>query len=457
MYPNLYPEWPLLLYGTLGSAEQAHESPDADPAERPEAMEYRQEVQVCQVSEDGKTVLWASAKNSSSLASTNKYPLEQAKLSLRVARRKEHESKGPVTESTFKIIHPRDGHGRVWDEVADLPTTHTAASSAALSRDGKWLATWDGTSLLLTSTEDAEARVDKLLFPDMMHSGNDKNLKIKIVFSPDSKCIFLLPSIKHAACLSPEQVWEAVDVSSAAGKSTEHSASCISASCISEVSVAGLDGGLQVTLWGKRYWAGDCDDETMWGHPAACHANDDPSIITRFLLIMAGCGDTHSGHVHVVLVTRSSAHVSSQHLQTLHYQTERNTEIVLGAASSGRVIAIAGKGGNTLDVWRWTPRGDHLSSTTHADENSDKNLDSFTVSDHDSLPGGPWGVWVKEQSLSTSADGVMGLAVLVLRRTYVLVAAKNGLHVIMDMHDNRHAVALARQVREILCVCVCNM
>ncbi len=436
MYPNLYPEWPLLLYGTLSTTEQALRSTDADPAEPSEAMGYTREVQVCQVSEDGRTVLWASAKNSS-LASTND-PLEgEAKLLLRVATRKEHESNGPIKARTFKVIHPRDGHGRVWNQ-ADLPTTHTAASSAALSRDGKWLATWDGTSLLLACTEATEARVDKLLFPHMIDSGSGKKLKIKIVFSPDSQCIFLLPSMNHAACLSPDNVWERADVS-VADKTTERSASCVS-----EVTVAGLDGGMETTMWGNRHWAGDCDDETMWGHPAACHANDDPSIL-RFLLAMAGCGDT-SGHVNLVLVTRSNAQLSSQHLQTLHYRIERNAEIVLGAASSGRVIAIAEKGGNTLDIWRWTPRGDYSSTTLPADKNSDENLDMRAISDQDPMQKEPWGEWVQEQSLSISVNGVVGLAVLVLRRTYVLVAGKAGLHVIMDMHDNPHALALARQV-----------
>jgi hypothetical protein len=440
MYPNLYPEWPLLLYGSLRS------QPEEQLLDSSEENIVKEEVKVCQMSEDGGTVLWASSmKKKSSKTERHDNDPGRQRLRIRMASRIRHDDHEQKERAQyFETIHPRDGHGQIW--VESNITFATSASAAVLSRDGKWLAAWDGTFLTIEPTTQGDMRSSKLQFQGMDQvTDSELESQVLALFSPDSQCVLLVPHVHNAACINSDGTWEATSTIL-----TNDRVVTVAKRCISTASAAGLDGGLESTMWGSTYWNGDCDDETLWGRPSACHASQ-TAPISRFLLILAGCGGTDAKTVDVMMVTQTvkNEHVrlSVQLMQTLRYNSGKsmNTEPVLGVASSGRVIAVAQKGGNVVHIWRWFPNTYTILSQTNVSRDT-----SLDAKDGGSIPDYAWGVWVEEDTLSIRAGYVTGIAVLALRRTYLLVTTGAGLFVAMDAKDVRVAAALARQV----CVCV---
>eukprot|EP00961_Rhodomonas_salina_P232514 3141191-Rhodomonas_salina.7 len=220
MYPNLYPEnWGYILYGR-GWAERGSYK----------AVE-------CSLSEDGSVLLWRGVQNDT--------------LTAQVFRKGKSHSPygGPschgevLDHSRFEIVFPQDNYNDAWAllQSAPVPGVHPVLS-AALSRNGEWLAFIRGNLLSIASLQCKHTpSVQSLTLPDgFMPSSPPEDAqhatrgRAQIVFSADSQAAWIIAaSTQHPstsiqlARLSPSGQWELSSLSLAPAGIAGHLPTCM--------------------------------------------------------------------------------------------------------------------------------------------------------------------------------------------------------------------------------------
>ena len=139
MYPNLYPDWPYLLYGDTVITQQT----------------YPEDIR-CTMSNDGHTLLWTARNQSGEL---------RLHVLLHLERSKQILFRGHAPDlSGWKTVHARDGLRDAWGSIM---IGGPAATAAALSSDGGWLVSLhcrasDGTGAGGESTAEASVLFRRL-------------------------------------------------------------------------------------------------------------------------------------------------------------------------------------------------------------------------------------------------------------------------------------------------------
>ena len=448
MYPNLYPNWPMLLYGKLHSVTGYGSAGGGVP--------------VCESSADGGLVLWGGRKQPGDT------------MDLRIAARCTQNQCGG---GLFRTVHPRDKHDAEWKLLPISPSIGAVRVLAtSLSKNAKWLATMEeaqgeagGIMLVVrgapqlpgdeegdgSSYEAVDApKQQQLPVPSASFNmqGFDTALEGVVLFSPDSMCVHALgwglDGGGFALCQSGQdesRVWVQVPLKfdmggrgRGRGNGREgHENERAKWSCVKLASGGGIDGGHEGrTLWRQRGWAGDCDGETLWG-AKGCSSQNKPER-HRWMAVLRSC----EGAVSAVLVTRGQDGVSIQELQALIELNRKDmldgdgggtgggAGISVGVASSGRVIAVGGLGQGADQVWMWEWNVGHRACASSSSSSSSSSLGDGANRGSASL----WGTWTKTGVVSIGegqVSRVTGVAVLgSLRRAYVIAATGSGIHVI---------------------------